>query len=61
MEKVTIDDADSVAEAKVTPTTNSLLDCTNKNITCTGRNEEEIVHLSDHQEDSVVDLDDGSP
>ena len=46
---------------QVTPTTKVLLDCTNKDVTCTSRNREVVVDLSDHQENSAVDLDAKSP
>ena len=47
MDMVTVSGTDSVAEAEVTPTTKVLLDCINKDVTCTGRSGKVIVDLSD--------------
>ena len=45
MDMVTVSEIDSVSEAKANPTTKVLLDCTNKDVTCTSRNEEVTVDL----------------
>ena len=61
IDTVIINDADGVTKAKLIPTAKVLLNCTNKDVTCMGRNGEVIVNMLDHQENSVVDLDPKSP
>ena len=62
MDTVTVSGTDSITEAEVTPTTKVLLDCTNEDVTCTGRSGKVMVDLSDQDDfESAVDLDSKSP
>ena len=61
MDMVAVSETNGVTEAKVTPTTKVLLDCTNKAVMCASTNEDVVVDLSDNQEEIAVDLDATSP